>query len=207
MISHELKCIFIHIPKNAGQSIEMHLTGRIVPHLLAVNYKANYPEKFEEYFKFTIVRNPWERILSSYLFVRKGTNIITKTLWNYFASFYPQRDFKEWIHFNKNIKETGLDTRFDLTVNKNLALQHGLQKKWITDENHQIIIDYVGRFESLQDDFAYICDKLGIKNKTLPHINKTDHKRYTEYYDEEMINEVREIYCEDISLFNYEFGQ
>jgi len=71
MISHELKCIFIHIPRTAGSSIERALINddwwnvdRKTKHLIANQAKKLYSEYWNDYFKFSFVRDPYSRMLS-----------------------------------------------------------------------------------------------------------------------------------------------
>ena len=66
-------------------------------------------------------------------------------------------------------------------------------------------MNYVMRFENLQEDFNAVCEKIAIPKQELPHVNKSTHKEYTEYYDDELRALVAKLYRKDFELFEYEW--
>lgn len=169
MICHEHKLIFIHINKCAGCSIEKAFGQPLKDHRLPHEIIANIGyDKWQEYFKFSIVRNPWDRLVSQYNY-RKNYGKATKP-------------FQQWFWEDISIE----------------TWQFMPQYNWITG------LDYIARFENLQEDFKYVCEKIG-KIVILPHINKTSHNHYSWYYDDEMVKRVEELYSIDISTYGYTF--
>ena len=214
MISHKHKFIFIHIPKCGGTSIEHSLlTTHGIPEDRVIKWNLTDEEKQEfrlyykygnidvqhrkidqyktenekKYFTFTFVRNPWERFLSEYFYIKKEKGCGC----NDFDENYPS--FKHFV-INNGIKCCNYAHDFP-------------QIDFVFNSNHGKLTNFVGRCEDMQYDFDYICGKLKIPKTKLPHRNPTKHKHYTEYYDDETKEIVEEKYAKDIEYFGYEFGE
>ena len=152
-----------------------------------VGHGREYKQNWDEYFRFTIVRNPWDRLLSFYQ--NKLHNIQIED--TEFSIFKGCIDFKKFVYAIKERDLERCDGHFKLQ-----SQMFPLDK-----------IDFIGRFENLQGDFNTVCDKIGIPQQQLPHENKTKHKHYTEYYDDETRQIVAEKYAKDIEYFGYKFGE
>lgn len=189
------KFIFIHIPKTGGRSMRVVLKKRhpnseklyepsIWLHPNINDYiKDGY--NIDEYFKFAFVRNPWDRLLSNYHFriqILRSEDTASVS-------------FRDWV-INSKTRE---GHSFLNTVE-----MYKTQYSYITF-NKTKMVDFIGRFENLQQDWDFICDQLQIKRQALPHNNKSSHSSYRDYYDEDTVNIVREYFKEDIENFGYEF--
>jgi len=93
---------------------------------------------------------------------------------------------------------------FNSAVKLNL-LTFDSQINWLADYDGKILMNYIGRFENLDQDFKNICKKINLPKIELKHQNKTTHKHYCECYDEESIEIIKKKFEEDIKVFNYEF--
>ena len=81
-----------------------------------------------------------------------------------------------------------------------------LQRFSLKDRDGNLLVDFVGRFESLGEDLAYICQRLGI-TASLPHINRSRHQDYRHYYDDRTANLVASHFREDIQRLGYIFDE
>jgi hypothetical protein len=150
-------------------------------HIRAYEIKERLPEKmWDSFFKFGFVRNPWDYRVSLYNFVKKNPNhpryIIAKDM-----------TFKEFLIFwNKN--KIGWPSQKDFFYNDDKCL-----------------VDFIGRFENLEQDFQAVCDRIGIKAELL-RVNSSKRKRdYRQYYTPETRDLVARYFKEDIEVFEYEF--
>ena len=206
MISKKFKFIFSHIPKCAGESVlsTLHKIDHTISvdpinkksHTTFSRYMMLHPAEFNSYYKFCFVRNPFDRCVSLYHYRKKHHNRAKVNPHWPTAQELVKNNFKQMVmkHVeNKHQKTQYLEAGF-------------LDGHWLDVEMLKLV-DYVGRFESLQQDFDTICDQIGIARHELPHMNRTDHKHYTEYYDDETKQIVAERYARDIEFFGYEFGQ
>jgi hypothetical protein len=182
MINHKLKFIFVEIPKTGTTTIRSTIEGWPHSHMNIVELQNLLTEQqFKEYFKFAYVRNPWDRTVSLYHYIRRNSR---------------HRYHKQCIsdgNFSTYLKSEHLES---LPQQYDFISKHGKN-----------LLDFVGKFENLQEDFNIICDKIGIPKIKLPHKNKSNHKHYTEYYDDETRQIVAERYAKDIKYFGYKFGE
>ena len=208
MISHKHKFIFIHIPKCGGTSIECALLENENVTKITDDVKQKYRmyyyhegiqtqrrkiDQFKDaieksYFTFTFVRNPWERFLSEYFYIKK-TGCKCK-----------RHDFnKRFPTFKQFVKDNGIECCW--------PAHNFPQIDFVLNANLNKLTNFVGRCEDMQYDFDYVCGKIGIPKIELPYRNPTKHKHYTEYYDDETREIVAKKYAKDIEYFGYEFGK
>jgi hypothetical protein len=179
MIIDKYKTIFLHPNKCAGKSVEWILGGKkpepgSSDHLILKGYRARYGDKVDRYFKFMFCRNPWDRMVSIYFGRTQLYGI-------------KEPPFKEFVKLAK--------------PNKNPTQK---QINWIKDVDGKINVDYVGRFEHINEHWDIIRKRLGVTDD-LPHANKSKHKPYWHYYDDKTKDIVAEKYAEDINYFKYKF--
>ena len=189
----DTRSIFIHIPKCAGVSINKALFGNLAGgHTTLEEYLDIFePSCILSYFKFTIVRNPWDRVVSAFNFLKNGG--------------FTEND-RAW--FNKELKYfKSFDEFVRIWLNKeNIWKYHHFRPQfhYIYDKREKISIDFLGFFENIEEDFSYIVKRLGV-DCTLPKLNESQHIDYKEHYTQKTIEIVATVYSEDINLLGYSF--
>jgi hypothetical protein len=187
------KCIFVHVPKAAGVSINKTLFGNLAGgHYMLKDYQNMYtPKTFNNYFKFTIVRNPYDRIYSAYNFLKQGGFNEADAKWanDNLGHIHSYEQFvKEWLTTDNAYSKNHFTPQFEYLLNK----------------EGQIGVDFIGKLETIDQDFKTICNKLGIK-RNLVHANQSKKNEAVEL-DEEMKTIIRQVYAKDFELLNYEDG-
>lgn len=181
-ISENPKFVWFRVAKTGTNSISKVFLDNNID--LTVNgFKISFfPNQYRDYFKFTFVRNPWERVVSCYF-----NKVLTKVHPYYKKCF--DKDFNFFIDF---INQQDLD-HADCHIR--------LQTQLIPIDQ----IDFIGHFETFSEDLQYIASNLGIILKEIPHQNQTHHSHYTQYYSEETKRIIDRKYKKDIEAFGYQF--
>lgn len=211
-ISHQYKTIFVHIPKTGGTSIEKTLgikgnppipdhaifygfrKGKYLQHLTALEIKKMVSVNvYNNYFKFSFVRNPYDKLVSDFLWFKNHAHLPEVKAMD-FEDFL----FKRVIPIRNN-EDINQKIRF-------AESQHYQdQYKFITDEKKKKIVEFIGRFENLQKDFEKVCRHIGIETTKLPHLFNSGCKDHRSYYNRKTKNAVTRIYKEDLEMFGYHF--
>jgi hypothetical protein len=216
LISYSHKFIFIHIAKAAGLSIREALKKycqepeqfKIIrpPRKLGDKPNPLYEmweafllhqqasaiqkeltrEVYDSFYTFAFVRNPWDWQVSMYNFILQETSHTKHKLVKSMSGF---AEYLEWVVNTKKPYAKGAPK---------------YQKEMICNFNGELIVDFVGRYETLEQDFNHVCRVLDIR-PSLPHLNRTGHKDYRSYYNEKTKKIVAEHFKEDIEMFGYTF--
>jgi hypothetical protein len=210
IVSYSHRFIFIHVPKAAGMSIDgalapyahrtehvlvnrllalvgihvnhytSHRWKRFRRHVTARTVRRHLPARvYNDFFKFAFVRNPWDRIVSQYHYILRNRTYHRHRL------VTSMSDFREYVGY-------------ELSRNK------PRQRDFVTDRRGRLIVDFVGRYERLDRDFAAVCRTLNVE-AVLPHVNRTSHRDYRCYYDPPTIERVASHFRKDIDFFGYTF--
>jgi hypothetical protein len=138
--------------------------------------------QFETYFKFGFVRNPWDRAVSLYERT-EALQLKEKMTFD---------EFVDWIQYSSSTCVHSSPHRYQLD--------------WFVDPNGNVLADFIGKFERLDDDWAIVARKLGV-TATLPHRRVNPRARhYTDYYTARSRDIIANKFNVDIERFGYEFA-
>jgi hypothetical protein len=215
LLSRRYQFLFVHIAKTGGTSVRnalqryrwrdpfyapqwiasklSGLTGhtlaiKLPRHCKAITAQEMLPrETFDTLFKFSFVRNPWDLQVSSYHHIKRERPHLL------------EGDETFAVFLRRKLDQ---DRPWQYHIDTSITTQ----RQYLVDLDGNQIVDFVGRYESLQGDFDYCCDRIGIPRQALPHRRQaTDRARYRDYYDEDTRALVAAHFAVDIEAFDYEF--
>jgi hypothetical protein len=192
--TEQLQTIFVHVPKTAGVSVSNSLFGsQAGSHTPLFLYLSLYGHRrFDEMYKFTFVRNPWDRLISAFNYLKSGGMHSMDADWarNNLGEFSDVNDFVErrlvdqkirnWIHFRD-------------------------QSYFLTDpRTRKIGVDFIGRYENLHSDFNKVCQCISV-DAELQKMNAsvTGEATYKDVLSINSINMISKIYYNDIKNLKY----
>jgi hypothetical protein len=219
MLIHPKKFIFVHVPRTGGETIEnyflaeMGLDQRMRPALLVrekledeqgpprlshltasqyTEYAYLSKSEFKQYYKFSVVRNPWSRVVSFYHYLGYATKMS-------FDTFVLEQ-----------LDELFSTSKLDWFV--------APSSDFIYSSNDELLVDFVARFESYQHDFGLLTSRLKTTRVSLPIINSSSSTQsslspsyqpkpsYQSYYSVECRDKVALLYKRDVEIFGYSFN-
>jgi len=202
-IISEYKAIYVHIPKTAGNSISdaidnlpncnplAEYKGWQPKHIRAWELKAlTGDEMWNSHFTFAFVRNPLDQMVSCY------------NWWTQVAPQWPKNDEAVTAIRNAGDFNGFMQLRYGREMINEFD---GSTFDWISDKEGNLIVDYIARFENLQDDWREICHRMSAPHKPLPHLNKTDRAHYRDYYTDETRNFIVQRFRKTIEMFGYTY--
>ena len=207
--------IFVHIPKTAGTSIEEALyqyqdfsvdDGNI--HQPLIQFR-DYLDRnqYDDALKFCFVRNPFDLLYSTWKY------------WVYGHGF--TCSFKEWLIWRYSGRMLDglkfLDDEQFPTFESKMShipiawyMNRVPQTYWFVDEKGNFLVDFIGCFEFVKDDFNVIVNHLKLTDVYLPHANRNrsdEEKDYRVFYDDETRQIIEDLYSLDLSIFGYSFDE
>lgn len=199
VVCNEKRCIFIHIPKTAGTSIEQFLKdkdknfiyylgvrdNRSMHHFTAMDLKKEIPNVFNNYYKFSIVRNPYDRLLSEYYWCP-----IPNIGYKYGKT---KADF---LYYVTNVIKN--NSYYD-----NIYNDHFMPQYMFIYNKNKLMIDQLFKYEDLEWVESYLKKKLNIENN-LPFLNKTKIVIKKDNWNDQQKEKIYKLYKNDFILFGYQ---
>lgn len=199
--------LFVHVQKTAGTSVTRFLApyalspsgsrlNKLASDLgLVRDWQKNFfrihaplrraertlpPGVFDSLYKFAFVRNPWDRLVSWYVYILRDTH----------------------HHRHARVRQAG---SFEAFARSELARPRRSQWWMLERRNGELGVDFVGRFERLEQDMAAICTRIGVPYEPLPRANVSTREPYQGYYTPELVELVRRHWAREIEAFGYAF--
>ena len=201
-LSRKYKIFFVHIPRCAGTSVYEALDMDYCRHYKCKFHYREHHILWKKYNKFSIVRNPYTRLVSVYNYIK-----LDESYWHSVTGNALDGTHKDYNYCNNHTFKETITELYNNFLNGDLSGDEWQkQYPFIYDSNGNLMVDDIIKFENLPDSFYNIIKRYGINNVELPRKNSSGTgSNFMDYYDRKTKEMVREIYREDFNLFDYNF--
>jgi len=200
--------VFVHIPKNAGTSVAEAMDIEKSWHYTAQAYQRmlGWPA-YQWRFSFAFVRNPWDRFLSLYRYARLEESRYHSAIDPESAPYGKHKDYD--LLKNASVEECAHYLQEERLRHDDFINHWRPQSDWVTDNNGEVIIDFVGRVETIDADFQAVARQFENPIDSLPVTNTsngtTSARKYRSAFTDTARHIVADYYQEDVDRFGYEF--
>ena len=191
----ELGCIFIHIPKCAGNAVQKSLFGEVVfGHQTIRQYQVALPKvTYQNAWKFTITRDPFERIVSAWRFLKAGGLNANDN--QYFAETLCQ--YKTFDHFVN-------DWLVYQDIDQCGCAHFKTQLHYIHDFKGELAIDYILKLSDLSDEYPKLRNRFGSSELITDNkFSGTSIDLRSYYTSAETLKNIASIYAADVEALGY----
>lgn len=205
IISHKYKFIFIAIPKTATHAIRFALRNHLGP---------NDWEQVELYHQSRLPYSEFENVKHGHITSLEAKFAIGEEIWNsYFKFSFVRNPFDRFVSysfFKHQSSEFYSDNKLGIMklLFKNPLLESDIlfkpQWSFVSNEFDENLVNFIGRFESLQSDFDEVCRRVRLPQIYLEKHNHSDHEYYKKYLDPELIDLISSFYKDDLEQFDYD---
>lgn len=191
----ETQSVFVHIPKAAGLAVSFGMYGRKTgDHRTVCDYKLCFTEgEFDSFFKYAFVRNPWDRLVSAFHYLKPGGR---------------NKQDAEWAdaHLSPYDNVSDFVVGWLSEANADSALHFRPQHTFVCCPGGGLEVNLIARYESIAEDYDAIRSILKT-GSDLPATNVTRErpKDYRTEYTDRAAEIVQRVYAKDIELFGYAF--
>ena len=208
-ISHKHKYLYFVVPKCASKTIRLSLgqytdIGYPKPSPLGQHitindfFKSNYFDLFEQYFKFTFVRNPYEKLYSSFM-----------------QDIHAWQSYKIWhsvkkdifLSIGENFNRYMQEYVYESDIKSDWDYIHFCPMHEFATIDNELCLDWFGKAENIENDLQELSKLLNLDIKKHQDANirskPSTNIKYLDKYTRETITLVNEIYSKDFELFSY----
>jgi hypothetical protein len=207
LVNDNHKFIFFHLYKCGGMSLRKYINDNTTGfeeihggHSLPIDMKHQlehdgFPDKFDEYFKFSFVRNPFDWMVSILFYAKKYSD-------HFMYDDVQQMNIEQFIPYYMDFRKKNILQKTEMFGRNRIVTIYD----YLFYED-KLMVDFVGRVENMKDDLKYISEKIGIESGVMPfeNVNPNREKDYRQYYNHASKKMIEDNFRRELDYFNYTF--